>query len=456
MSRLRYLSNARTGSDGTVCEGNFLINGNIEVTGSYTYGSGSLPLSQSLLGTLTVGIDTDGYDVKFYGKTTSKYWLWDESADGVVLAGTFGQTGAMTITGTLDVSSNSTIGGTLGITGATSFAATTTFNAGINVGSDGTGHDVTFYTASASSKVMIDEGSDELLITAVDTTMTGKLTVGANTAGLDVKFFGATNLKYWEWDEGANQMNVAGTASIVGATAITGAVTITGALTATGIVTSSLITDASAVGTAGVVIVGGLGVAKKMYLGTDLVMVAGDIDFSTATTGTYNITLKDNQADALSINRASTAMMVFTSTTALPTVTITPSTVITGNVVSAARFYEKITVTSLTTAATATYTAAQLVGGYISDAITGASTCTTATATEIIAAIPNCQTGSSFEFTVENAASSAIAITIGDGTGITLTGTMTIGQNNSKRFLCVVTDASAKTATIYSLGTVVT
>jgi len=138
------------------------------------------------------------------------------------------------------------------------------------------------------------------------------------------------------------------------------------------------------------------------------------------------------------------------------TVKITGDLDVTGNVVSAARFYEKITVTSLTTASIATYTAAQLVGGYISDAISGSSTCTTDTATAIIAAIPNCQTGSSFEFTVENAAATSLTLTMAHGTGVTIVGTTTIAQNNSKRFLCVITDVSAKTASIYSLGTVVT
>ena len=31
--------------------------------------------------TLTIGQNTTGYDVKFYGATTEKYLLWDESAD---------------------------------------------------------------------------------------------------------------------------------------------------------------------------------------------------------------------------------------------------------------------------------------------------------------------------------------------------------------------------------------
>ena len=38
-------------------------------------------------GTITVGANTDGYDVKFFGDSSGQYLLWDESADELVLAG---------------------------------------------------------------------------------------------------------------------------------------------------------------------------------------------------------------------------------------------------------------------------------------------------------------------------------------------------------------------------------
>jgi hypothetical protein len=38
-------------------------------------------------GTFTVGVDDTGHDVKFFGATASKYWLWDESADEVQVVG---------------------------------------------------------------------------------------------------------------------------------------------------------------------------------------------------------------------------------------------------------------------------------------------------------------------------------------------------------------------------------
>ena len=49
-----------------------------------TLASGGLTVA----GTITVGANTDGHDVKFFGDTTGKYMLWDESEDTLAVAGT--------------------------------------------------------------------------------------------------------------------------------------------------------------------------------------------------------------------------------------------------------------------------------------------------------------------------------------------------------------------------------
>jgi hypothetical protein len=114
----------------------------------------------------------------------------------------------------------------------------------------------------------------------------------------------------------------------------------------------------------------------------------------------------------------------------------------------------QIIVTSESTADNHTYTAAELLGGLIiRDPNGGPRFDPTDTAANIIAAIKQAGVGNAFEFTIKNAADAAETITVTAGTGVTLTGTMTIAQNNSKRFLCVVT--ASTTVTIYSLGTVV-
>lgn len=116
------------------------------------------------------------------------------------------------------------------------------------------------------------------------------------------------------------------------------------------------------------------------------------------------------------------------------------------------------TVTVETTAGAVTYAAAEMVGGFISRDPAGASRADLSdTAALIVAAIPGAIVGSSFEFTIRNDADAAEVITFTTNTGITLSGTMTIAQNNSKRFLAVVTNATdaSEAVTIYSLGTVV-
>lgn len=116
------------------------------------------------------------------------------------------------------------------------------------------------------------------------------------------------------------------------------------------------------------------------------------------------------------------------------------------------------TVTTKTTAGAVTYSAAELLGGLILRDPAGAGRSdVTPTAALIVAGISGAIVGSSFEFTIRNTADDAETITVTAGSGVTLSGTMTIAQNNSKRFLAVVTNIGSGTeaVTIYSLGTIV-
>lgn len=115
-------------------------------------------------------------------------------------------------------------------------------------------------------------------------------------------------------------------------------------------------------------------------------------------------------------------------------------------------------IATIATAGPVTYTAAQLLGGLILRATTGAARSdTTPTAALIVAAISGALAGRSFEFTIRNDAGAAETITLLAGVGVTLSGTMTIAQNNMRRFRLVITNAGTATeaVTIYSLGTVV-
>ena len=120
--------------------------------------------------------------------------------------------------------------------------------------------------------------------------------------------------------------------------------------------------------------------------------------------------------------------------------------------------YFAITVTTETTAAAVTYTAAQLKGGLILRNTNGAGRADLfPTAASIVAALPSAFVGQTFEVTIRNTAAAAETITMTTNTGLTLSGTMTIAQNNQKPFLVRLTNvtAGAEAATIYSMGTVV-
>jgi len=176
--------------------------------------------SHQINNTITVGVDDTGYDVKFFGATASAYMLWDESADDLVLAGAAG----IDLAGDIDV--------------------------------DGT----------ANLDAVDIDGAVQL-----DST----LTVGANDQGYDIKFFGDTASAYMLWDTSADDLILAGGAGLVipdagniGSASDTDAVAISSA----GVVALSATTEASATGTAALTLAGGLGVAKDVWIGDDLVL----------------------------------------------------------------------------------------------------------------------------------------------------------------------------------------
>jgi len=71
----------------TLTVDNVIVNGttigHTSDTDLLTLASGGL----TALGTITVGVDDAGHDVKFFGDTASAYMLWDTSADDLILGG---------------------------------------------------------------------------------------------------------------------------------------------------------------------------------------------------------------------------------------------------------------------------------------------------------------------------------------------------------------------------------
>ncbi len=116
------------------------------------------------------------------------------------------------------------------------------------------------------------------------------------------------------------------------------------------------------------------------------------------------------------------------------------------------------TVTTIAVAGAQTYTAAQLLGGMIlHDPSGGAATGTTATAALIVTALNGAANGTSFDVVFRNTADAAETITVAGGTGVTISGTATVAQNNSKTFRFVVTESASgnEAITAYSLGSAV-
>lgn len=89
-------------------------------SGLYLYSSadGQLDIVADTLikftGAINVGVDDTGYDVKFFGATSGKYMLWDESADKLIVVGSADlgsscEADAYTVGGTAGVDFNGSV-----------------------------------------------------------------------------------------------------------------------------------------------------------------------------------------------------------------------------------------------------------------------------------------------------------------------------------------------------------
>ena len=166
---------------------NATLSGTLTVTGA-TLLSSTLTVegATQLNSTLTIGVDDSGYDVKFFGATSGRYILWDESNNALELTDNvnlnLGNANDMRIyhdgsnsyianyQGALKIatessgiavsightSSETTVNDNLTVTG------TTTLNSTLAIGSDGTGHDVTFYGDTSTRNLIWDESENRL------------------------------------------------------------------------------------------------------------------------------------------------------------------------------------------------------------------------------------------------------------------------------------------------------
>lgn len=135
---------------GAVAATTITASGAVQLNGGVTCDTDKVVIADTtgnttLKATLTVGVDATGHDVKFFGDTTGKYWLWDESADKVV------NTGAEDITGVLTVTGNIAANG--GVTGIVTGTCGTAAAAGSNQG------DATAISATSFCLVTAGDGT---------------------------------------------------------------------------------------------------------------------------------------------------------------------------------------------------------------------------------------------------------------------------------------------------------
>lgn len=112
--------------------------------------------------------------------------------------------------------------------------------------------------------------------------------------------------------------------------------------------------------------------------------------------------------------------------------------------------------TPIATAGNVTYTAAQIMNGFIlRDGNGGARTDTLPSASSLVNAIQGCMVNTSFEFELRNTTGTAVAITLAAGAGGTLNPAGTsVAQLNSRSYLIVITNVTAgqEAYTVYAKG----
>jgi len=294
---------------------------------------------------------------------------------------------AMTLTGFVyDNAGNAISGATVqGYVSADDQTSGTTAEASTTTNSDGKWSITTSTAARIPMDVLITYGSNKRWIKAgdkvnvTDMTVTGTLTVGEDAAGFDFSLFSSdTSGDGLTWDASEEVLQITGKDANTALDVLDGDVrivdklyfydrggeylssdgstlTITGAVTIGALSLSSMssnwtnasrtVADMGIVTTIdinggtidGAVIGGASAAAITGTTGTfsGLISANGGITFAagddiafTGSTGTNDITLTDSLADALSITRGGTDMVVFNSST--PSITFTPVTTFTG------------------------------------------------------------------------------------------------------------------------------
>lgn len=136
-----------------------------------------------------------------------------------------------------------------------------------------------------------------------------------------VKIFDDLNLTFGTDNDATIEYDEDGTNKLI--LTCSNGFTLDGAVGITGVIDCTDTTEASAIGTAAIISDGGISCAKQLWVGDD-------INLSDSTTGVYDIVLKANQADALSIKDSAADMMIFDTSTGAHGITLVPEVYFSG------------------------------------------------------------------------------------------------------------------------------
>ena len=317
------------------------LSSTLGVTGATTLSStlgvtGATTLSSTLgvTGATTLSNTTDATSSTVGGSLTvaggagiaKKLFVGTDFAVGgnSTLTGTLGVTGATTLSSTLGVTGASTLSSTLGVSGATTLSSTL---------------DVTGVTN-------LNNTTD-----ATSSTAGGSLTIDGG-AGIAKKLFVGTDLAIGGNSSLTGTLGVTGASTLSSTLGVSGATTLSSTLDVTGVTNLNNTTDATS-STAGgsLTIDGGAGIAKKLFVGTDLA-----IGGNSSLTGTLGVTGASTLSSTLGVTGATT----LSSTLGVTGATTLSSTL---DVTGAATFSSTLGITGALTLNNTTDATSSTVGG---------------------------------------------------------------------------------------------
>ena len=214
------------------------IDGALDVAGTTNLDVVDIDGATQIDATVSVGVDDTGYDVKFFGATSGKSLLWDESADSLIVTGTsqvantaiasVAISGVSRASNTVTVTNSAVHGLTQGDIVNLNGVSDTSFNGYFTVASISSTTVFTFAQTAAnatSSGGFTTEIVYSLLSSGTAlSSFAGPVVLNANSAidGLEITQAGA-----------GDALNVTGTTTMTGNSTVSGTLGVTGVLTGT-------------------------------------------------------------------------------------------------------------------------------------------------------------------------------------------------------------------------------